>query len=76
MLGDGVEVSCNSVLNPGTALAWQHQCVIPYPSARLRSGNSIYKAKDDIVIKEVRSRVGSPGLRERREQEEGLKVVK
>ncbi len=52
MLGDNVEVGCNSVLNPGTVIG---RCSNIYPISRVRGyvpANSIYKDKDDIVIKE------------------------
>lgn len=52
MLGDNVEVGCNSVLNPGTVIGRFSNI---YPISRVRGyvpANSIYKDKDDIVIKE------------------------
>lgn len=51
MLGDHVEVGCNSVLNPGTVIGRNSQI---YPTSSVRGfvpENSIYKAKDDIVSK-------------------------
>ena len=52
MLGDRVEVGCNSVLNPGTVIG-PDSSVYPLSSVRgVIPANSIYKAKDDIVIKE------------------------
>ena len=49
MLGDNVEVGCNSVLNPGTVICpWSNV----YPTSCVRGvvpGNSIYK-KDDTII--------------------------
>ena len=45
MLGDGVEVGCNSVLNPGTVI---------YPLSMVRGvvpANSIYKTKNEIAEK-------------------------
>ena len=49
VLGDFVEVGCNSVLNPGTILG-RHSIV--YPTSCVRGvipANSIYKDKDHIV---------------------------
>ena len=51
MLGDGVEVGCNSVLNPGTVIGRNSNV---YPLSRVRGcipANSIYKAEDKIVSK-------------------------
>ena len=51
MLGDYVEVGCNSVLNPGTVLG-SHSNI--YPLSRVRGyvpSNSIYKDRNDIVTK-------------------------
>ena len=51
MLGDRVEVGCNSVLNPGTVVGRDSQI---YPTSCVRGvipENSIYKDKDDIVLK-------------------------
>ena len=53
-LGDGVEVGCNSVLNPGTVIGRNSNI---YPLSCVRGvipENSIYKNKDEIVIKEVK----------------------
>ena len=52
MLGDRVEVGCNSVLNPGTVIGPDSNV---YPVSCVRGvipPNSIFKAKDDIVTKE------------------------
>ena len=49
MLGDNVEVGCNSVLNPGTVIG--HHTVV-YPTSSVRGvipANSIYKDAEDIV---------------------------
>ncbi|NLI54983.1 MAG: UDP-N-acetylglucosamine pyrophosphorylase [Clostridiales bacterium] len=49
ILGDHVEVGCNSVLNPGTVLE-PHASV--YPLSRVRGvvkAGHIYKAQDDVV---------------------------
>jgi len=49
MLGDFVEVGCNSVLNPGTVIG-RHSNV--YPTSCVRGvvpANSIYK-KDDVIV--------------------------
>ncbi len=51
MLGDYVEVGCNSVLNPGTVIG-SHSNI--YPLSRVRgyvTSNSIYKDRNDIVTK-------------------------
>lgn len=52
ILGDYVEVGCNTVLNPATVVG-PHTNI--YPLSRVRGyvpGNSIYKDKDDIVQKQ------------------------
>ena len=54
MLGDFVEVGCNSVLNPGTVIG-RHTNV--YPLSRVRGfipENSIFKDQEHIVLKEDR----------------------
>ena len=51
MIGDYVEVGCNSVLNPGTMIG-SHSNI--YPLSRVRGyvpSNSIYKDRNDIVTK-------------------------
>ena len=51
MLGDRVEVGCNSVLNPGTVVG-RHTNI--YPTSCVRGvipADSIYKDKVDIVLK-------------------------
>jgi len=51
ILGDHVEVGCNSVLNPGTVIGRNAQV---YPVSCVRGcipENSIYKKADDIIIK-------------------------
>ena len=49
MLGDWVEVGCNSVLNPGTVIG-PHTVVYPTSSVRgVIPANSIYKDAEDIV---------------------------
>lgn len=51
ILGDNVEIGCNSVLNPGTVVG---RCSNIYPVSCVRGvvpANSIYKAKDNIVAK-------------------------
>ena len=78
MLGDGVEVGCNSVLNPGTVIG-RNTNVYPLSSVRgCVPANSIYKAKDDIVIKEVREveEAPAPEIPEAEKGKKGLKVVK
>ena len=52
MLGDHVEVGCNSVLNPGTVIGCNSNI---YPVSCVRGvvpANSIYKSQDNIVTKE------------------------
>jgi len=54
MLGDYVEVGCNSVLNPGTIIGKNTNI---YPLSRVRGvimENSIFKDENNIVLKEVR----------------------
>lgn len=51
MLGDNVEVGCNSVLNPGTVIG---PCSNIYPCSSVRGvikNNSIYKKRTEIVSK-------------------------
>ena len=51
MLGDGVEVGCNSVLNPGTVIGRNTNI---YPLSRVRGvvpADSIYKDKNEIAAK-------------------------
>ena len=51
MLGDEVEVGCNSVLNPGTVIG-HHSNVYPVSCVRgFVPANSIFKKQDEIVIK-------------------------
>lgn len=53
ILGDYVEIGCNSVLNPGTVLG---RCSSVYPTSCVRGvipENAIYKSKDNIVIRGV-----------------------
>lgn len=51
MLGDYVEVGCNSVLNPGTMIG-RHTNVYPLSCVRgVITENSIFKNKDEIVSK-------------------------
>lgn len=52
ILGDFVEVGCNSVLNPGTVIG-RHTNVYPVSCVRgFVPENSIYKAADNIVRKD------------------------
>lgn len=54
MLGDYVEIGCNSVLNPGTIIG-KHTSVYPLSSVRgVVLENSIYKSADNIVLREER----------------------
>lgn len=51
MLGDNVEVGCNSVLNPGTVIG---RCSNVYPTSMVRGyveAGSIYKKQGEIVSK-------------------------
>ena len=51
MLGDNVEVGCNSVLNPGTVIG---RCSNVYPTSMVRGfiePNSIYKKQGEIAKK-------------------------
>ena len=51
MLGDNVEVGCNSVLNPGTVIGRNAKV---YPTSMVRGyvdSNSIYKKQGEIVAK-------------------------
>ena len=51
MLGDYVEIGCNSVLNPGTIIG--KGCSI-YPTSSVRGfipSNSIYKSHNNIIVK-------------------------
>ena len=51
MLGDFVEVGCNSVLNPGTVIG-SHSNVYPLSSVRgYVPSNSIHKSGDNVVKK-------------------------
>ncbi len=52
MLGDHVEVGCNSVLNPGTIIGRNTNV---YPLSRVRGQvpeHTIFKSQEEIVIKE------------------------
>ncbi len=51
MLGDRVEVGCNSVLNPGTVIGRDSNV---YPTSCVRGvipANSIYKSQDNVIFK-------------------------
>ena len=51
MLGDFVEVGCNSVLNPGTVIG-RHTNI--YPLSRVQGvipADSILRTKDNVVLK-------------------------
>lgn len=53
MLGDFVEVGCNSVLNPGTVIG-RNSNVYPLSSVRgVIPPNSIFKAADNVVPKKL-----------------------
>lgn len=52
VLGDHVEIGCNSVLNPG-AIVGRNSTVYPLSSVRgVVPENSIYKSKDEIAAKQ------------------------
>ncbi len=52
MLGDHVEVGCNSVLNPGTVIG-PHSNIYPLSSVRgVVNANSIYKNRNEVVEKQ------------------------
>lgn len=52
ILGDYVEVGCNSVLNPGTVVG-RHTNIYPLSMVRgVVPANSIYKNKNEVVTKE------------------------
>ena len=52
MVGDYVEVGCNSVLNPGTVIG-RNSRVYPLSSViGVVEENCIYKSKDNVVIME------------------------
>ena len=54
MLGDGVEVGCGSVLNPGTVIGRSSNI---YPLSSVRgcvAPNSIYKKQGEVVEREER----------------------
>ena len=74
ILGDHVEIGCNSVLNPGTVIG-RNSNVYPLSSVRgCVPADSIYKNQDNIVIKEVREQEAEPEAAE--PGKGGLKVVK
>ncbi|MBO5153008.1 MAG: UDP-N-acetylglucosamine pyrophosphorylase [Eubacterium sp.] len=53
MLGDYVEVGCNSVLNPGTVIG-RHTNIYPLSSVRgVIPPDSIYKKRGDVVTKNL-----------------------
>jgi NDP-sugar pyrophosphorylase family protein len=53
ILGDFVEVGCNSVLNPGTVIG-SSSCVYPVSSVRgYVPANSIWKSKESVIPKKV-----------------------
>ena len=72
ILGDGVEVGCNSVLNPGTVVGKESNI---YPLSSVRgciAAHSIYKNQDNVVAKESREEAPAPKKRATRKP----KVVK
>ncbi|MBQ8140391.1 MAG: UDP-N-acetylglucosamine pyrophosphorylase [Clostridia bacterium] len=51
MIGDGVEVGCNSVLNPGTVIG-RNSNIYPLSSVRgFVPPDSIFKSRENVVIK-------------------------
>lgn len=51
IVGDGVEIGCNSVLNPGTVIG-KYTNIYPLSSVRgYVPANSIYKIASDVVVK-------------------------
>lgn len=51
MLGDHVEIGCNSVLNPGTVIG-KHSNVYPLTSVRgVIEENSIVKSMEEVILK-------------------------
>ena len=72
ILGDKVEVGCNSVLNPGTVVG-RNSNIYPLSSVRgCVPADSIYKNQTEIIIKEERE----PEDAEQELVKGGLKVVK
>lgn len=64
MLGDGAEIGCNSVLNPGTVIG-RNSIVYPLSCVRGCVGaNSIYKSKDEIAAREERGEANAPAAAE------------
>ncbi|MBR4795487.1 MAG: UDP-N-acetylglucosamine pyrophosphorylase, partial [Lachnospiraceae bacterium] len=53
MLGDHVEVGCNSVLNPGTVIGRNTNIYPLSPVRGVISSDSIYKDKEHIVKKNI-----------------------
>ena len=52
LVGDHVEVGCNSILNPGTVIG-KNSTIYPLLSVRgIVPENSIYKSKDNVIYKE------------------------
>ena len=51
MLGDNVEVGCNSVLNPGTVVCPGSNIYPLSPVRGVIEANSIFKSQDNIVKK-------------------------
>ena len=51
MLGDGVEVGCNSVLNPGTVIGRNSNVYTTSCVRGVVPANSIYKKNDEIIAK-------------------------
>ncbi|MGN0372214.1 MAG: UDP-N-acetylglucosamine pyrophosphorylase [Enterocloster sp.] len=73
VLGDYVEVGCNSVLNPGTVVG-RNTNIYPLSSVRgCVPADSIYKSQSEIVAKEVREAEEEPA---KEAGKGGLKVVK
>lgn len=76
ILGDGVEVGCNSVLNPGTVIG-RNSNVYPLSSVRgCVPADSIYKNQENIVTKEVKEAEPEAEPKAAEPAKGGLKVVK
>lgn len=75
LLGDHVEIGCNSVLNPGTVIG-RNTNVYPLSSVRgCVPADSIYKSQADIVAKEARE-IEVEEVKAPETGKGGLKVVK
>ena len=65
VLGDGAEIGCNSVLNPGTVIG-KNSIVYPLSSVRgCVPADSIYKGKDEIAAREERQEAAAEKTEEK-----------